>query len=138
MIAFNACGHRNVLSTHRATLEFTKDKGLTLKGDCIVGVNADFDLQELKKITKKDNKSERIKITIKVKKENKTLQDTVTAEPNPSFSSKTEMVIRKTGFISDRTFAINADKAAADIKREIIGELKKGEKTKAKIIIDSC
>ncbi len=36
----HAWGHENILSTHRTTIEITKDKNLTKKGDCIIGVNA--------------------------------------------------------------------------------------------------
>ena len=41
---FNAYGHPNILGTHKTTFEFTKDNELTLNGDCIVGVKADFEL----------------------------------------------------------------------------------------------
>ena len=47
MISFFCFGHKNILAKHRNTLEFTKDKDLTLNGDCIVGVNANFDLKEI-------------------------------------------------------------------------------------------
>ena len=42
--SFTAYGHKNILATHKTTIEFTKDKELSLKGNCIVGVRADFDL----------------------------------------------------------------------------------------------
>ena len=52
---FSCYGHKNILATHKNTLEFTKDEQLSLKGDCIVGVKADYELRELKKFLK--NKS---------------------------------------------------------------------------------
>ena len=60
---FHAYGHPNILATHKTTLEFTKDSELSLKGDCIVGVKADFDLNEIKKFVK-NLKSNQIKIII--------------------------------------------------------------------------
>jgi hypothetical protein len=36
-----ALGHKNVLATHKTTLEFTKDDYLTKKGDCILAINLD-------------------------------------------------------------------------------------------------
>ena len=42
-----AQGHENILGTHKTTLEFTKDKHLTKKGDCIVAVAADKALADL-------------------------------------------------------------------------------------------
>ena len=103
---FIAYGHPNIMSTHKNTFEFTKDKEVTKSGDCIVGVNADFSMQELKKILSK--KSIKIQIMVGDTKE------TITAIPNPDFNSNHEIVVRKTGFISKRTLAINADKAAND------------------------
>ena len=45
------------------------------------------------------------------------------------------MVIRKTDYLSDRTFAINADKAAIDIDRRIIESLKNPE-NKVEVVIE--
>ena len=56
---FNAYGHPNILATHKTTLEFTKDKEVSLKGDCIVAVKADFDLIKIKEFIK-DSKNNRI------------------------------------------------------------------------------
>ena len=124
--SFHAYGHPNILATHKTTLEFTKDSHLTLKGDCIVGVNADFDLDELRqfieRLTKSSNK--KISITIKAIIKNKKVEDTIFAEINNNFNNNHELVIRKTDFASDRTFAINADKAACDFSKEIVKELK--------------
>ena len=41
-----------------------------------------------------------------------------------SLSHPTDFVIRKSGFISDRTLMIHADKAAADLPREMVQQLK--------------
>ena len=35
-----AYGHENVMCTHRATIEITKDKSLSKQGDCVIGMNA--------------------------------------------------------------------------------------------------
>ena len=50
--SFTCYGHENIKAKHKTTLEFTKDTEMGLKGDCIVGVNADFSLDKLKKLTK--------------------------------------------------------------------------------------
>ena len=45
-------GHPNISADHKTTLEFTKDKELTKKGNCIVGVNSDFSFSEIKNLLK--------------------------------------------------------------------------------------
>ena len=52
--SFTCYGHENITAKHKTTLEFTKDKDLSLKGDCIVGVNADFDINKIKELIFKD------------------------------------------------------------------------------------
>lgn len=106
---FTAYGHPNILSTHPKTLEFTKDSELTLKGDCIIGVRADYNLQELLPLLKKD----RLRMTIKIGDES----IIITGKPNPDFTSDNEIVLRRTEFLSDRTLATKTDKAAVDLLR---------------------
>jgi len=52
MYKFIAYGHKNITSRHKTTLEFTKDSNLTIKGDCIVGIKADFSLDKIKDFIK--------------------------------------------------------------------------------------
>ena len=61
--SFFSFGHPNITAKHKTTLEFTKDKELSLRGDCIIGVNSTFELKEIKKMIKSGKK---IKILIKV------------------------------------------------------------------------
>ena len=117
MYSFTAYGHKNVLATHKTTVEFTKDKELSLKGNCILGVKADFDLAELKKLIKGNRK---IKIKISVDD----ISDEITAEVNPDFDDDREIVIRMGGFKSKRTLGIRADKGAARVKRGLVDKLK--------------
>ena len=126
---FNAFGHPNILATHKATLEFTKDKAISLKGDCIVGVNSNFELSEIKKFIK-NSINKKISITIKTK----TKQEKISAELNPNFNSNKELVIRKADFVSERTFAIRANKAAFDLNRNLIDFLKE-KNNKISVII---
>ncbi len=125
---FSAYGHENILGTHKTTIEFTKDKELSLKGNCIIGVKADFNLNQLKKFIKDINEKGSLgkkskKIIIKIKSAN--LQEEVTAEVNPRFNDDKDMVIRKSNFICKRTFAIKANKGAFELSRSFINNLKK-------------
>ena len=132
---FNACGHPNILATHKTTLEFTKDKEVSLKGDCIVGVNADFELSELKQFIKK-LKNNKITITIKTIKKNNKIEETITAEVNKNFNDNHEFVIRKTDFVSERTFAIKSNKAAFELNRDLIRFLRE-YRNKISVIIEN-
>ncbi len=129
---FNACGHPNILATHKTTFEFTKDAELTLKGDCIVGIKADFDLNKIKQFIK-NCKNNNVTITIKTTSKPK-IKETINAELNPNFNNDEEFVIRKTDFVSERTFAINSNKAAFELKKDLINFLKKKE-NKISVII---
>lgn len=129
--SFNAYGHENILSSHQTTIEFTKDKGLSLRGTCIIGVKADFELDKLRGFIKSIiNNKKALKIIIKIKAGN--FQEEVIAEVNPDFNDDKEMVIRKSNFIDKRTFAINANKSAFELSRGFINNLKKN----IKIIIE--
>ncbi len=128
---FYAYGHHNILATHKTTLEFTKDENISLRGDCIIGVNADFELNKLKRFIKK-TKNKKIIITIKTS--DKKIKEKIIAEINLNFSMGKELVIRRTDFVSERTFAIRANKAAYELKRPLIDFLKKGENKIAVIV----
>ncbi len=116
MITFTAYGHKNVLSTHRNTVEFTHDKELTLRGDCILAVAATYSLEKIH--------NAHLHGKIKIRMEIDGISDEIIAEYNPLFQDPHEMVIRKTDFVDRRTFAIKADKVAKDIDRRIVEKMK--------------
>lgn len=112
---FIAYGHENVLGKHKTTIEFTKDDFLSKQGDCILGIKLDNVPVAMKG---------RVKLILKIGD----LIDEIEFIANENFNHSNEFVIRKSDFLDERTFGIKADKAACDIKREIIKELKKGKK----------
>lgn len=140
--SFTCHGHENITCKHKTTLEFTKDEDLSLKGDCIVGVKADFQLNKIKEFIKSLGNNRKITIIIKTMKtddnknynekninknnnyNNKKIIEKINAEINPNFNSDKEMVIRKSDFIDKRTFAIKADKAACELNVKLINFLK--------------
>jgi len=125
MIEFNAFGHENILATHNKTVEFTKDKDLTKKGDCIIGVNSDFD--DLSDALN----HEKIKIVISLDE----FCEEIECWTNKEFRSNEELVVRKSDFSSERTLGIFADKAAIDLDRQMVEKMKDpGQKINVKII----
>lgn len=136
MEVIRARGHPNVRATHRTTLEVTKDRELTPRGDCIVGVRADksvFDLSEDLKRWLKSGKAIRVEIVLP----DYDLKDELMAfgSPKLTFKHERDVVIRKSDYVCDRTLAIGSNKSARDIDREII-ELLKDEKTELLLIIE--
>ena len=128
---FHAYGHPNILGTHKATLEFTKEEELSIKGDCIVGVKSDFELKGLKEFIKR-LKSKKISITIS----NGKIHETMSAEINPDFDDDREFVVRKTNFASKRTFATSSNKAAFDLNRNLMNFLKE-KSSKISVLLES-
>lgn len=122
MYKFNVIGHKNITAKHKTTLEFTKDENLSLNGDCIIGVKADFSLKEIKKFIKNSIKNNNNEIKIIICFNNS--KEEIIAEINPGFDSDKEMVIRKSEYKDERTLAIRANKASFELKRDLIGYLK--------------
>lgn len=121
-----AQGHENVTSMHRTTLEFTKEKHLTPRGDCIIAIGADRGLQELSDESKNLLKDDGAVLEIIIECDG--ISETVRARGHPklTLSHPTDMVVRRSDFICNRTLAIGADKAAADLGRGLIEKLKRG------------
>ncbi|MFH1402953.1 MAG: DUF371 domain-containing protein [Candidatus Altiarchaeota archaeon] len=118
-----ARGHPNVLSTHKTTLEFTKETHLTPRGDCIIAVGADKSLGDLKPELLEVLRNPGTKIKIKITCGG--ISDTVTAYGHPglSFTHPTDAVLRKSEYVCSRTLAVNADKAALDLGRGLVEKL---------------
>ncbi len=121
--SFSCYGHQNITSRHKNSLEFTKDSDVTLKGDCVIGVNVDFDLKVLKEFIKKNkDKKVRMKITAN------SISDEVLFDLNPEFDDEREIVIRKSSFLSLRTLGINSDKGADDLEKNLKKALSQNQK----------
>ena len=132
---FNVFGHPNILGTHKTTLEFTKDREVSLNGDCIIGIKANFDLEKLKKFIK-NSKNSKISITLKTISKTTKIKEKINTILNPDFNRGKELVIRKTNFVSERTFAISSNKAAFDLNRNLISFLR-GNRNKISVIIEN-
>jgi len=118
-----AFGHENILSTHKTTIELTKVKNLTRKGNCIVGINATkacFDLNSTLK--EKINNGKKLKVTLKIEN----LQDSFYGFGNKELRllDKDDMVFRTSNYICNRTVLVNCTKSSNEITRALIEMLK--------------
>jgi len=121
-----AKGHRLISATHKSTFEITKENYLTERGNCIIGISANYSASEFPDWLKEYlREGKRIIIEIRVDD----LSDFVEAYGSKDlpFKDNKSFVIRKSTYIDDRTVAIRSNKAAIDINRRII-ELLKMEK----------
>jgi len=127
-------GHENIQATHKTTLEFTKDTHLSKKGDCIVAVATDKALADLSAEFKEKLRKTHTKLTILI--EANGIIEKVNAQGSQQLilTHPTDMVIRKTDYVCNRTLAVHADKAAQDLSRNLVEKLK-NPKQKVKITL---
>jgi hypothetical protein len=119
-----AFGHENIQAIHPSTLMFTRERHLSKTGDCVVGVAADKAVADLNQEFKEKLKRPNAKLTIIIEAEGLTEQIDALGSPKLILTHPTDMVIRKSNYICDRTLAIHADKSANDLPRELVEKLK--------------
>ncbi|HLH45296.1 MAG TPA: DUF371 domain-containing protein [bacterium] len=134
-LVFYGRGHKNIVATHRTTLEFTKETWLTTRGNCILLVDCSLaaaDIPEEIKATIR-NAYTQVKFTLRVGE----LVDEVVGfgDPNLSLTDSRSMVIRKSAHTSPRTVAIHANKSAIDIDRRLVKRLSQGETAEVELLI---
>jgi hypothetical protein len=129
------CGHENVLAAHKTTLEFTRDKHLSKKGDCIVTVAADKALGDLSSEFKENLRKPHAKLTVLIEAGESMEQVEAYGSPQLILTHTTDMVIRKSDYVDNRTLAVHADKVALDLSRDLVEKLK-NPKQKVKITLE--
>ena len=122
---FKAWSHPNVRSTHRTTLMTTTDDHLSTRGDCIIAVSAEKGLRDLDPRIKEAIRREGSTVRLLIETKGKTFTVEGKGNPKLTLSHPSDMVIRKSSYICDRTLMIMADKAACDIDNSMIELLRK-------------
>jgi hypothetical protein len=119
-----ARGHENIQATHKTTFEITKESTITTRGNCIMALEATKSASELSREFKEAARKRGAEITITI--EAGKLRETVEAKGSPMllFTHPTDLVIRKSEYVCDRTVAIRADKAANDFSRAIVEKIR--------------
>lgn len=129
-----ASGHENIKATHLTTLEITKEERLSRRGDCILAVGANKSLSDLSDEFKEFLRKPNAKLTLTIEVDGITERISAHGSPNLILTHPFEMVIRKSSYVDNRTLAVNADKAAHDLSRELVEKLQK-PKQKARITL---
>lgn len=128
-------GHPNIRATHKTTFEITRETYLTLRGDCIIGVGADKGLadlnQELKQVIRSENSLVLVLLIDEFGEYDLVLGR---GDPRLELSDEKRIIVRKSAYISRDTLAVSSSKSAADLKRSLIEDLKRGGGARAYII----
>ncbi len=124
-VRFRAYGHENIIGLHKTTLEITREKALTRKGTCIVGVGSNLSLSELD--TEVRNLAKRPTTTIRLVMAVAGLSEEIVGRGSAglTYSDNTSMVARRSSYECGRTLMVQADKAASDLSRVFVEATKK-------------
>lgn len=115
-----AHGHENVTATHRTTFEITKETHLSRDGDCIIAVGANKALDDLSPEFKENLRKDGAKITVLIEANGVTEIVTAIGNSRLALMHPTDVIVRKSGYVCNRTLAIHADKAANELSRELV------------------
>jgi hypothetical protein len=129
-----AFGHNSIQATHKSTFEITKEAELSRRGDCIIAVSADKAMADLNSRFKENLHKENAKIAMLIKAGDTVEVVNALGSAGLILTHPTDMVVRKSNYICNRTLAIQADKAACDLSRRLVEKLK-NPKQKVKITL---
>jgi uncharacterized protein len=127
-------GHPNVTSRHKTTFEFTKDHKIGKTADCIIGVESPVSMNNIPKEMVRKIQDETTIIILRLETENAVDEIKGYGHPELTLDHPTDIVSRKSDFKCSRTLMINADKAACDLNRELINDLRNSKPLKVTII----
>ncbi|MGI0003717.1 MAG: DUF371 domain-containing protein [Candidatus Nitrosotenuis sp.] len=128
-------GHKNIRAYHPRTIEITTEPDLTLQGDCIIGVAADYGCKEIPEKLKKKLRRSDSQITIMITVNGKSFKVAGKGHKDLKLENPHDIVIRKSKFLCPRTLAIGCDKSSEDMPREMIKQLQ-DPKTKGLFVIE--
>lgn len=117
-------GHKNVTSLHKSTFEVTKDAEIGPTADCIIGTGADQSMLNFPEEFKEKIADSNTKITVILDTENGHDEINGFGHENLTLTHPTDIVCRTSDFTCSRTLMIRADKAARDLDKDLIEDLK--------------
>ena len=129
-----ARGNENIQATHCSTLEITKEAKLSKRGDCIIAVSSNKALADLSFRFSDNLRAEKSRITLIIEAGNTSEVVNAFGSSKLVLTHPTDIVVRKSDYICSRTLAIHADKAACDLSRKLVENLK-NPKQKVKITL---
>ncbi len=116
-------GHKNVRSLHPKSIEITTESDLTVKGDCIVGVNAACGCSGIPRKMKTKLQDPKSEITCTIMVGDVSFKIVGKGNEKLTLTNHHDIVIRKSNFTCPRTLAVSCDFASDAIPRKIIRAL---------------
>lgn len=117
-------GHPNVIALHRMTIEITKAKDLTQRGDCIIGVNASKACYDLDDALKHHLRSENSVVRMSIMVDGINCDLVAQGSPSLILTHRHDIVIRRSSFVCPRTLAVKCDKASNSVPKDMVRMLK--------------
>jgi hypothetical protein len=115
-------GHKNILGTHRNSIELTKEPDVTKKGNCIIGVMASKACADLHPSLRNWISSGKwLEFEVRIGDHSFTFRGR--GSPELNLLDDKEIVLRRSDFASPRTAAINCSHSAREIPRDLIKAL---------------
>ncbi|HLH68828.1 MAG TPA: DUF371 domain-containing protein [Candidatus Dormibacteraeota bacterium] len=113
-VTFSCRGHPAIRGTHAKTLELTREREISARATCVVGVGAEVEPEDLAGFVGP------LSITLRAGPH----QETLWARAEPTFRLSRSIVVRRSRHRSPDTFAVEADRGAADLDRELVASLR--------------
>ncbi len=117
-------GHKNVSSLHKSTFEITKDAEIGPTADCIIGVDMNQSMLNFPHEFKDKIADSNTKIKVILDTENGHDEITGFGHEDLTLTHPTDIVCRTSDYTCSRTLMIGADKAARDLDKNLIEDLK--------------
>ncbi len=121
-----AYGHENISARHRTTMQVTKDKEITRRADCIIGVRANKSAADLSQDLRK-HLLEGGEVEVELVTFAGSFKFKAMGHRGLELTNQVDAVIRKSTYVDDRTILVKAEASARDIPRHIIKSLKRRE-----------
>ncbi len=112
-VSFTCRGHPNIAATHTKTLELTRDREISRRATCVLGVGSDHD----------DGALLALRGRVEVVLECDGTRDELTATLSPFYLGADSLVLRRGEGLRADTFAFDATETAATIDRDLVRAL---------------
>lgn len=117
-------GHPLVRAAHPTTFEITREKELTLKGDCIIGVGADLGARDLPEDFRALLCRDDARLLTTLSCDGRVVEIRARGSSAMTLDHPTDLVWRRSGYVCGRTVAICADTTARLMPRDFVQALR--------------